>query len=79
MKSVESIVKQIIADQLSYGLEIKNSDHLMKDLGADSLDVVEIEMKIEKECSVRIDCINYGFEDPTVQYYIDEVNKNLGA
>ena len=74
--STEYIVKQIIADQLSCDLEIKNTDHLMKDLGADSLDIVEIEMRIEKACNVRIDCIDYGFEDPTIQYYIDEVEKN---
>ena len=76
MKSIDTEVKQIVADHLGYGLEIKNSDRLMKDLGADSLDIVEIEMKLEKALNVRIDAVDFGFEDPTVQYYIDEVKRN---
>lgn len=73
----EHKVKQVLSEFLDYQPEIQNTDHLVKDLGADSLDLVEIEMRLERVFNIRIDAIDYGLEDPTVQYYIDEVEREL--
>ena len=43
----ERKVKQVLSEFLDYQPEIQNTDHLVKELGADSLDLVEIEMKLE--------------------------------
>ena len=73
----EHKVKQVLSEFLDYQPEIQNTDHLVKDLGADSLDLVEIEMRLERVFNIRIDAIDYGLEDPTVQNYIDEVEREL--
>lgn len=73
----EHKVKQVLSEFLDYQPEIQNTDHLVKDLGADSLDLVEIEMRLERVFNVRIDAIDYSLEDPTVQHYIDEVEREL--
>lgn len=75
--TTEHKVKQVLSEFLDYQPEIQNTDHLVKDLGADSLDLVEIEMRLERVFNIRIDAIDYGLEDPTVQHYIDEVEREL--
>ncbi|XBC43136.1 MAG: acyl carrier protein [Buchnera aphidicola (Meitanaphis flavogallis)] len=55
MNSIERKVKNIISKQL--GLikkEIKNSSYLSEDLGADSLDHVELIMTLEDEFNIEI-------------------------
>lgn len=48
-------VKEIIAKQLNKSVdELTNEKEIVKDLGADSLDVVEMVMNIEEECDVSI-------------------------
>ena len=53
--AIESKVKSIIADQLGVGEdEIKPESSFIEDLGADSLDIVELVMAIEEEFEVEI-------------------------
>jgi acyl carrier protein len=53
--SIESKVKSIIADQLGVGEdEIKPESSFIEDLGADSLDIVELVMAMEEEFEVEI-------------------------
>jgi acyl carrier protein len=53
--NVEQKVKNIIADQLGVGEdEIKISSSFIEDLGADSLDIVELVMAMEEEFEVEI-------------------------
>ena len=48
-------VKKIIADQLSTKVEnLKNDTNIAEELGADSLDLVEILMSLEDEFGVSI-------------------------
>ncbi len=48
-------IKEILADQLDADIEEMTKDtDIAKDLGADSLDVVELLMSIEDEFSVEI-------------------------
>ncbi len=53
--SVEQKVKGIIAEQLGVGEdEIKLTSSFIEDLGADSLDIVELVMAMEEEFEVEI-------------------------
>jgi acyl carrier protein len=53
--NIEGKVKSIIADQLGVGEdEIKPESSFIEDLGADSLDIVELVMAMEEEFEVEI-------------------------
>ncbi|MCV2500004.1 MAG: acyl carrier protein [Candidatus Lightella neohaematopini] len=55
MNNVEERVKNIIAEQLSIKKEdIINSSSFVDDLGADSLDTVELVMALEEEFNIEI-------------------------
>ncbi|WP_448584134.1 acyl carrier protein [Thermocrinis sp.] len=52
---LESRIKEIIADQLGVEVEkLKNEASFVQDLGADSLDVVELIMAFEEEFGIEI-------------------------
>jgi acyl carrier protein len=52
---VEQRVREIVAEQLERDVtEVTNTASLIDDLGADSLDVVELVMKMEEEFGVEI-------------------------
>ena len=53
--NIEQKVKNIIADQLGVGEdEIKSTSSFIEDLGADSLDIVELVMALEEEFGLDI-------------------------
>jgi acyl carrier protein len=53
--SVEQRVREIVAEQLERDLnEVTIASSLIDDLGADSLDVVELVMKMEEEFGIEI-------------------------
>ena len=55
MASIEERVKQIIAEQLGVSLDdVKNESSFVEDLGADSLDTVELVMALEEEFDTEI-------------------------
>ena len=55
MADLEDKVKQIIAKELGVEMEkLTNEASLMEDLGADSLDTVELVMEFEKEFNIDI-------------------------
>ena len=55
MASVEESVKAIIADQLGVGeADVTSDAHFVDDLGADSLDTVELVMKFEDDFGIEI-------------------------
>ena len=55
MSEIEEKVKQIIVDKLSVDeAEVKNEASFANDLGADSLDTVELIMEFEKEFKTSI-------------------------
>ncbi len=77
MSDIEQRVKQAVAEQLSINVdEISNDASFMDDLGADSLDLVELVMALENEFDITI-----PDEDSekivTVQSAIDYVNAKL--
>ncbi|AMV72177.1 acyl carrier protein [Desulfuromonas carbonis] len=55
MASIEERVKQIVAEQLGVDEEqVTNEASFMDDLGADSLDTVELVMALEEEFDIEI-------------------------
>jgi acyl carrier protein len=55
MDNLEARVKKIVAEQLGVAeADIKNESSFVEDLGADSLDNVELVMALEEEFGVQI-------------------------
>ena len=77
MSSIEERVKKIVAEQLGVKEdEIQNSASFVEDLGADSLDTVELLMALEEEFETEIPD-DEAESITTVQLAIDYVEKNL--
>ncbi len=77
--SVEQRVKEIIADQLGVDIEqIKPESKFVDDLGADSLDVVELIMAFEEEFDVEIPDED-AEKIATVQDVLDYIAQKKGA
>ena len=74
MASIEERVKQIIAEQLGVSLDdVKNESSFVEDLGADSLDTVELVMALEEEFDTEIPD-DEAEKITTVQAAIDYIN-----
>ncbi|HUF72897.1 MAG TPA: acyl carrier protein [Gammaproteobacteria bacterium] len=74
MSSVEDQVRGIIAEQLGVKAdEIKNDASFVDDLGADSLDTVELVMALEEEFETEIPD-EEAEKITTVQQAIDYIN-----
>lgn len=77
MSDIELRVKQAVAEQLSLDAEsIKNEASFMDDLGADSLDLVELVMALENEFDITIPDEDSN-QITTVQSAIDYVNAKI--
>ena len=79
MSSVEDQVRAIIAEQLGVKAdEIKNDASFVDDLGADSLDTVELVMALEEEFETEIPD-EEAEKITTLQHAIDYVNASKSA
>ena len=76
MSNIEERVKKIVAEQLGVKEEIANDASLVDDLGADSLDTVELVMALEEEFECEIPD-EEAEKITTVQLAIDYINANL--
>ena len=77
MSSIEDRVKKIVAEQLGVNeSEVNSSASFVDDLGADSLDTVELVMALEEEFETEIPD-EEAEKITTVQLAIDYVNNNL--
>lgn len=75
MSNVEERVKKIVAEQLGVKEDISNDASFVDDLGADSLDTVELVMALEEEFECEI--VDEDAEKiTTVQLAIDYIEKN---
>jgi acyl carrier protein len=76
MSTIEERVKKIVAEQLSLKeSEVKNESSFVDDLGADSLDTVELVMALEEEFETEIPD-EEAEKISTVQSAIDYVEGN---
>ncbi|MEL7025234.1 MAG: acyl carrier protein [Pseudomonadota bacterium] len=74
MSSIEDQVKSIVAEQLGVNKEeVTNAASFVDDLGADSLDTVELVMALEEEFETEIPDED-AEKITTVQQAIDYVN-----
>lgn len=78
MSNIESRVKKIVSEQLGVNLtEIKMESNFTDDLGADSLDTVELVMALEDHFEMVIDDTE-AEKLATVQQAVDYITKNQG-
>lgn len=78
-ESIQDAVKKIIVAELRVDPNILNpTTHLMKDLGADSLDALNIAVRLEEAFKIKIpdDAIPRFL---TVEDIVRGVNEHLGA
>ena len=79
MENVEQRVKKIVAEQLGVNeAEIKNESSFVDDLGADSLDTVELVMAFEEAFDIEIPD-EEAEKIKTVQDAVDYIEKNSKA
>ena len=77
MSSIEERVKKIVAEQLGVKLEeVRNDASFVDDLGADSLDTVELVMALEEEFETEIPD-EKAEKITTIQEAIDYIESNL--
>jgi acyl carrier protein len=77
MENIEQRVKKIVAEQLGVNeSEIKNESSFVDDLGADSLDTVELVMALEEEFECEIPD-EEAEKITSVQQAIDYINAHL--
>ena len=77
MSDIQQRVRKIVSEQLGTDDDkIKNESSFVDDLGADSLDTVELVMALEEEFDTEIPD-EEAEKITTVQQAIDYINKNL--
>ncbi|MBK1690799.1 acyl carrier protein [Ectothiorhodospira mobilis] len=77
MSNIEERVKKIVVEQLGVKEEdVKTSASFVDDLGADSLDTVELVMALEEEFETEIPD-EEAEKITTVQQAIDYINEHL--
>ena len=77
MSDIESRVKKIVSEQLGTDeAKVTNKSSFIDDLGADSLDTVELVVALEEEFDTEIPDDD-AEKITTVQQAIDYINKNL--
>ena len=77
MSNIDERVKSIVVKQLSVKEEdVKNESKFIDDLGADSLDTVELVMGLEEQFDTEIPD-EEAEKITSVQEAIDYINKNL--
>ena len=76
MSDVAERVKKIVAEQLGVKEEVSNDASFVDDLGADSLDTVELVMALEEEFDCEIPD-EEAEKITTVQEAIDYIEKHL--
>ena len=79
MENIEQRVKKIVAEQLGVNEgDVKNSSSFVNDLGADSLDTVELVMALEEEFETEIPD-EEAEKITTVQQAVDYIKSHAKA
>jgi len=78
MSDIEARVKSVVVEQLGVEeSEVNSSSSFIDDLGADSLDTVELVMALEEEFGTEIPD-EEAEKITTVQLAVDYINNNKG-
>jgi len=79
MENIEQRVKKIVAEQLGVNdADVKNDSSFVNDLGADSLDTVELVMALEEEFETEIPDED-AEKITTVQQAVDYIKSHIKA
>ena len=79
MSNIEERVKKIVAEQLGvFAGDIKPESNFVDDLGADSLDTVELVMALEDEFELEVDDTE-AEAIKTVQQAIEYITNHIDA
>ncbi|MGA0115053.1 MAG: acyl carrier protein [Burkholderiales bacterium] len=79
MENIEQRVKKIVAEQLGVNeADVKSDSSFVNDLGADSLDTVELVMALEEEFETEIPD-EEAEKITTVQQAVDYIKSNSKA
>jgi acyl carrier protein len=79
MENIEQRVKKIVAEQLGVNdKDVKSESSFVDDLGADSLDTVELVMALEEEFECEIPD-EEAEKITTVQQAVDYINSHVKA
>ena len=79
MENIEQRVKKIVAEQLGVNeADVKTDSSVVNDLGADSLDTVELVMALEEEFETEIPD-EEAEKITTVQQAVDYIKSNQKA
>ncbi|MGA0025183.1 MAG: acyl carrier protein [Burkholderiales bacterium] len=79
MENIEQRVKKIVAEQLGVNeADVKSDSSFVNDLGADSLDTVELVMALEEEFETEIPDED-AEKITTVQQAVDYIKSNSKA
>ena len=73
--SIEDRVRKVVSEQLDVNADIDNNASFIDDLGADSLDTVELVMSLEEEFDWEI-ADEESENITTIQQAIDYINAN---
>ncbi len=73
--SIEDRVRKVVSEQLDVSADIDNNASFIDDLGADSLDTVELVMSLEEEFDCEI-ADDEAENITTIQQAIDYINAN---
>ena len=77
MENIEQRVRKIVAEQLGVNeVDVKNESSFVNDLGADSLDTVELVMALEEEFECEIPD-EEAEKITTVQQAVDYIKAHL--
>lgn len=77
-QSIKDKLDDVIADMLGVSLSVINPEtNMVDELGADSIDLIELVMAVEDELDIQIDVNVDGTELTTVQSVYDMVEKFL--
>jgi len=73
---IEQQVKEVICECLSVEMDyLKDNSVKLMDLGADSLDFLDLEFQLEKTFDIKLNMI--AVENPTIQNVIDLIKAKL--
>jgi acyl carrier protein len=76
-KELKAVIRKVIADKAGIEIEkLKPEDHIVDDLGIDSLGVMEMTMQLEAELGLEDDSINLdALFEADIEFKVENVEE----